>query len=212
MTPCATSEGRAVVCVPEVVLLAEVRADFSLSWAAIEVFERGAPALAAGPADAAAREVAQAEDRLVFYGDPIGGGFLGSRESPRVPAQDWSKPGHVLADLLRAVEKLDALGISSPYEAVLALPRYYAYLQAVDDNGYPTARQLRDVLGAVHRSPVVKEAGAVFSTRGGDFVITVGGDLGTGYRLHDRDAVHLFCAETLAAQTVTPEAVCVLEG
>jgi uncharacterized linocin/CFP29 family protein len=94
---------------------------------------------------------------------------------------------------------------------VLAPARYYAYLQAVDDSGYPTARQLRDVLAAVHRSPVVHDAGAVFSTRGGDFVITVGGDLATGYRLHDRDAVHLFCVETLAPQTVTPEAVCVLE-
>jgi uncharacterized linocin/CFP29 family protein len=89
---------------------------------------------------------------------------------------------------------------------------HYAYLQAVDDNGYPTAWQLRDVPAAVHRSPVVREAGAVFSTRGSDFVITVGGDLATGYRLHDRDAVHLFCVETVAPQTVTPEAVCLLEA
>ena len=124
---------------------------------------------------------------------------------------EWTRHGRVLADLVKAVETLDAAGIPGPYEAVLAPARYYAYLQAVDDTGYPTARQLRDVLGAVHRSPVVREAGAVFSTRGGDFVITVGGDLATGYRLHDRDAVHLFCVETLAPQTVTPEAVCVLE-
>jgi len=52
----------------------------------------------------------------------------------------------------------------------------------------------------------------VFSTRGDDFVITVGGDFAAGYRLHDREAVHLFCVETIAAQTVTPEAVCVLEA
>jgi len=41
---------------------------------------------------------------------------------------------------------------------------------------------------------------------------SVGGDLATGYRLHDRDAVHLFCVETLAPQTVTPEAVCLLDS
>ena len=75
-----------------------------------------------------------------------------------------------------------------------------------------TARQLRDVFANVHRSPVISGAGAVFSTRGGDFVLTVGGDLAVGYRLHDRDLVHLFCAETIAAQTVAPEAVCVLEA
>jgi uncharacterized linocin/CFP29 family protein len=38
----------------------------------------------------------------------------------------------------------------------------------------------------------------------------VGGDLSVGYRAHDREGVHLFCVETLAAQTLTPEAVCLL--
>jgi uncharacterized linocin/CFP29 family protein len=212
MTPCGAQEGRAVVCVPEVVLLCEIRVDFSLPWSSIEVFERGAPVLDTGPAEAAAREVALAEDRLAFYGDPVGSGFLTGKESPRVRAQSWSRGAEMLADLLRAVENLDERGVPGPYEAVLPTARYYAYLQAVDDSGYPTARQLREVLANVHRSPVIAGAGAVFSTRGGDFVLTVGGDLATGYRLHDRDLVHLFCAETIAAQTVAPEAVCVLEA
>jgi uncharacterized linocin/CFP29 family protein len=212
MTPCRSAEGQAVVCVPDVVLLLEVRVDFSLPWSSIEVFERGAPVLDTAAADAAGRELALAEDRVVFYGDPAGNGFLGARKSPRVQAHDWARPGQVLTDLVKAVETLDGGGIPGPYEAVLPPARYYAYLQAVDDSGYPTARQLRDVLAGVHRSPVLREAGAVFSTRGGDFVITVGGDLAAGYRLHDRDAVHLFCVETVAPQTVAPEAVCVLES
>ncbi|RPH83327.1 MAG: hypothetical protein EHM88_07145 [Candidatus Rokuibacteriota bacterium] len=176
------------------------------------MFERGAPVLDTGPAETAARELALAEDRVAFYGDPAGSGFVTSRKSPRTHAQDWKRPGQVLADLVKAVEILDTAGIPGPYEAVLPPTRYYAYLQAVDETGYPTARQLRDVLAAVHRSPVMREAGAVFSTRGGDFVLSVGGDLATGYRLHDREAVHLFCVETIAPQTVTPEAVCLLDG
>jgi uncharacterized linocin/CFP29 family protein len=211
-TPCRSAEGQAVVCVPDVVLLFEVRVDFSLPWTSIDVFERGAPVLDTAAAEAAAREVALAEDRLAFYGDPAGNGFLSQRKAPRLHAQDWARPGQVLADLVKAVEVLDTGGIPGPYEAVLSPARYYAYLQAVDDSGYPTARQLRDVLAGVHRSPVMREAGAVFSTRGGDFVISVGGDLATGYRLHDRDAVHLFCVETVAPQTVTPDAVCLLEA
>lgn len=211
-TPCRSAEGEAVVCVPDVVLLFEVRVDFSLPWSSIEVFERGAPVLDTRPAESAARELALAEDRVAFYGDPAGNGFLTHRKAPRLHVQEWTRPGGVLADLVKAVEILDTGGIPGPYEAVLPPSRYYAYLQAVDDNGYPTARQLRDVLKAVHRSPVVREAGAVFSTRGSDFVITVGGDLATGYRLHDRDAVHLYCLETVAPQTVTPQAVCLLEA
>jgi uncharacterized linocin/CFP29 family protein len=211
-TPCRSAEGQAVVCVPDVVLLFEVRVDFSLPWSSIDVFERGAPVLDTAAAEAAAREVALAEDRVTLYGDPAGNGFLTQRKAPRLHAQDWARPGQVLADLVKAVELLDTGGIPGPYEAVLSPARYYTYLQAVDDSGYPTARQLRDVLTAVHRSPVMREAGAVFSTRGGDFVISVGGDLATGYRLHDRDAVHLFCVETVAPQTVTPDAVCLLEA
>jgi len=212
MTPCGGGDGRAVVCMPNVVLLSEIRAEFSLPWSSIEVFDRGAPVLDTDAAEVAAREAALAEDRLVLYGDPVGNGLLTGKETPHLRVQDWSRPGTIVADLVHAVEKLDERGIPRPYEAVLSTARYYTYLQATDEAGYPAARQLRDVLAAVHRSPVILGAGAVFSTRGDDFVITVGGDLAAGYRLHDREAVHLFCVETIAAQTVTPEAVCVLEA
>jgi uncharacterized linocin/CFP29 family protein len=211
MTPCRTREGKATVCRPEVVLLAEVRAEFSLPWPAIEVFERGATRLDTRNAEEAAREVALAEDRLALYGDPIGGGFLTSPESPRVKAGEWATPGRMIADVLKAIEILDTRGVGGPYELVLSPGRYFEYLQAEGDRGYPAARQLREVLRAVHRSLVVRDAGAVFSVREGDFVLSVGGDLSVGYRLHDREAVHLFCVETLGAQIVTPEAVCVLE-
>ena len=211
MTPCQTREGKATVCRPEVVLLAEVRAEFSVPWAAIEVFERGAPRLETRPAEDAAREVALAEDRLALYGEPMGGGFLTSPDSPRIRAGDWTVPGRMITDVLKAVEILDTRGLRGPYEVVLSPTRYFQYLQAEGDHGYPAARQLREAVAAVHRSLVVHDAGAVFSVRGGDFVLSVGGDLSVGYRLHDRESVHLFCVETIGAQAATPEAVCVLE-
>jgi uncharacterized linocin/CFP29 family protein len=211
MTACQTREGKATVCRPEVVLLAEIRAEFSLPWPAIELFERGAPSLDTRAAEDAAREVALAEDRLAFYGEPLGRGFLTTSDSPRLRAGQWNAPGRMITDILKAVETLDTRGISGPYEAVLSPARYFEYLQAEGDHGYPAPRQLKEVVAAVHRSAVIHDAGAVFSVRGGDFMLTVGGDLGVGYRLHDRDAVHLFCVETVAAQAVTPEAVCLLD-
>ena len=82
------------------------------------------------------------------------------------------------------------------------------------NKGYDYARArklLTGVVAGVHRSAALN-GGAVFSTRGGDFVLTVGGDLAAGYRAHDSAALHLFCVETVAAQTLTPEAVCILTG
>jgi uncharacterized linocin/CFP29 family protein len=211
VTPGKTREGHATVALPDVVLLAEIRAAFSVPWASIEAGERGAPALDAGVAEAAAREVALAEDRLAFYGEPGGEGFLTGRQSPRIKVGDWDRPGQAVGDVLKAVERLDGTGIPGPYELVLAGPRYYAYLRAASD-GFPAARHLKSVLAGVHRSAVVRDAGALFSTRGGDFLLTVGGDLSVGYRAHDGEAVHLFCVETVAAQVLGPEAVCVLGG
>jgi uncharacterized linocin/CFP29 family protein len=210
MTPCRVKEGKAAVCVPEVVLLAEIRVDFSMPWTAIEVFERGAPALDTNAVEAAAREAALAEDRLAFYGDPIGSGFLTAPGSPSITVHDWSKGEQVLNDVLQAVETLDGLGIGGPYEVVLPSSGYFAYLHAMADGGYPTARHLKAVVSEVHRSLVMREAGALFSGRGDDFVLTVGGDLSVGYHSHDRNTIQLFCVETVAAQTVTPEAVCLL--
>jgi uncharacterized linocin/CFP29 family protein len=116
----------------------------------------------------------------------------------------------MLADLLTAVETLDERGVPGPYEAVMSPRNYYLYNQAADRGGYPTSRQLASVLAGVHRSAALREPAVLASTRGGDLVVTVGGDLAVGYRQHDRDAVYLMCVETLAAQLPTPQAVCLL--
>jgi len=211
MKACETREGKATVCVPEVALLAQIRADFALSWSAVEAFERGGPALDTAAAEAAAREVGLAEDRLAYSGHPVGMGFLEDPGSPRMRLGDWSDAARVITDVVRAVELLDRLAIPGPYEAVLSPGRYYAYLAATN-HGYPVPRHTKAILAGVHRSLVLEDGGALFSMRGGDFIITVGGDLAVGYRSHDRDALHLFCVETLSPQTLDVEAVCILEG
>jgi uncharacterized linocin/CFP29 family protein len=212
VTPCGSADGGARVCAPNVALLLEIRADFELPWSVVDVFERGGPTLETEAAERAAREVAAAEDRLVLLGQPLGSaGFLTAKGSPRRAIGDWRGPVGIVADLVGAVGTLDAAGIPGPYEALLAPAAYYALVSGADE-GYPARKRLSGVVAAVHRSAALAGGGAVFSTRGGDFVLTVGGDLSTGYRAHDSAAIRLFCIETVAAQTLTPEAVCVLSG
>jgi uncharacterized linocin/CFP29 family protein len=208
--PCHTASSKASVCVPDVSILSEIRADFGLPWTIIDAFERGAPELDTEAAEAAAHEVAMSEDTLLLYGDPVGGGFLTSPASPRIEAGDWTQPGQLLHDLVQAVTALDSAGIPGPYEAALPPAGYVAYLQAIAEGGYPVMRQLERVLAGVHRSLVLRERGAVFSVRGGDFVITVGADLAVGYRYHDASGVQLTCIETVGGQSPMPEAVCLL--
>lgn len=200
-------EGGALLSLPEVILLTEIRAEFSLPWDSIEAYERGGEVLDTHAAEEAGRAVALAEDRLMFYGDH---GFLKGEGALAATLGDWSNSGQADADILGAVEKIDRAGIPGPYDLVLDPDRYYDFQRATaQGGGYPVSRALRTVINKVFRSHVIK-GGAVFSTRGEDFFMYVGGDLSVGYRWHDREAVHLFCAETVAAQLVTPEAVCVL--
>jgi uncharacterized linocin/CFP29 family protein len=196
--------------VPDVMLLTELRANFAIPWADIDIFERVGPTLTSKSIEDAAREMALAEDALIFYGSSTNPGILSSADTPRIALSDWSQPGRLVTDFLAAAEKLDTLGIKGPYEAVLSPHHYYTYLRQTGEGGvYPAAKQLGIVIEKVYNSPVI-DGGVLFSTRGGDFLITVGGDFTVGYRSHDETAVHLFCVETLAAQLLTSEAVCII--
>jgi uncharacterized linocin/CFP29 family protein len=194
---------------PDVMFLTEIRRDFTLPWSVIDTFERVGPPLEADPIEEAARETALAEDRIVFYGGQGMPGLLTHKETPRVALSDWSMPGRAVTDLLTAVQRLDEIGIKGPYEAVLSPEHYYSYLRTTVEGGYPAAKQVGIVIEKVHSSPVI-EGAALFSTRGGDFLITAGGDFSIGYRWHDEQAIHLFCVETIAVQLLTPRAVCLI--
>jgi uncharacterized linocin/CFP29 family protein len=129
--------------IPEVTLLTEIRTDFAMPWVAIETFERGGP-LDTDPAEHAARQVAEAEDRLVLLGDETGHGLLSSKDSPRVALGDWVEPGRAVSDLMAAVEQLDRAGIAGPYAAVLDPGHYYEYWKASATGcGYPASEQLK---------------------------------------------------------------------
>jgi uncharacterized linocin/CFP29 family protein len=202
--------GKVQFMIPDVLLLTELRAEFELPWADIDIFERVGPTLESKSIEDAAMGTALAEDALLFYGTSTTPGLLKHPDTPRVALSDWSIPGRLVTDLLAAVQKLDSAGVKGPYEAVLSSQHYYSYLQQTGEGGvYPAAKQLRIVLEKVHHSPVIDGA-VMLSTRGGDFLTTVGGDFTVGYRWHDDKAVHLFCVETIAPQLLTPEALCVI--
>jgi uncharacterized linocin/CFP29 family protein len=203
--------GKLRASIPDVMLLTELRADFTIPWADIDIFERVGPSLETKSIEEAAHEMALTEDALVFYGTSASPGILSSHETPRLALSDWSQPGRLVTDVLAAVEKLDTLGVKGPYEAVLSPHHYYSYLRQTGEGGvYPAAKQLGIVIAKIYNSPAIDGA-VLFSTRGGDFSITVGGDFTVGYRAHDDTAVHLFCVETLAAQLLTPEALCLIK-
>ena len=159
------------------VILAELRADFSLPWSAIEVFDRGAPALDTSAAEAAAREVSLAEDALLYYGEPTGAGFLVSPRSPRVQAGNWAEPGRMLTDILRAVETLDDAGVFR-LAPDLALVQTLDFFTPIVDDPYDYGRiaalnSINDVW-AMAGTPITAMAITCFPKKGVDPAILSG--------------------------------------
>jgi len=85
------SSGKVRFLVPDVMLLTELRADFAIPWADIDIFERVGPTLESKSIEDAAREMALAEDALLFYGSSTNPGLLSSHDTPRVALSDWSQ-------------------------------------------------------------------------------------------------------------------------
>ena len=65
------SSGKVRFSIPDVSLLTEVRADFDLPWADIDIFERVGPRLETKSIEAAANEMGLAEDALLFFGSVL---------------------------------------------------------------------------------------------------------------------------------------------
>src|SRR5207247_9777835 len=84
------SSGPVRFSIPDVLLLTELRADFQLAWADIDVFERVGPRLEAKQIEDVARQIALAEDTLIFFGRSTSPGVLTHADPPRVAITDLS--------------------------------------------------------------------------------------------------------------------------
>lgn len=202
---------RVQVSLRQVQPLAELRIPFSVSRAEMEAIDRGAEDADLDPVIAAARELAAAEDTLVFSGYPEGGvvgAGDGSVHAPLTISTDYEQYPFTVAE---ATNILKRAGVDGPYGIALG-PRCYAgLLQAPSRGGYPVIDRLRNVLrGPIVWAPAVDGA-VVMSLRGGDFEIHVGQDLSIGYQAHSDTEVDLYLIESLTFRNLAPEAAIALK-
>jgi uncharacterized linocin/CFP29 family protein len=190
--------------------LAEVRAAFDVGREELRAGDRGAVDVDLAALDAAARNMAVAENKAVFHGWAEAG-IQGITEASPHPV---ITPGTVLDDypshVAKAVEILRRSGIDGPYGLALGTDDHTAVVETAEHGGYPLFDHLRKILGGpIVWSPGV-HGGVVLSQRGGDFLLESGQDLAVGYTHHDEDAVHLYLEETFSFRVATPEAAIAL--
>jgi uncharacterized linocin/CFP29 family protein len=192
--------------------LTELRAPFALAREELDNVSRGSRDPDLKPLIEAARRLALAEDRLVFFGNGEAGGEGIVTASPHSPVS----AGRGCCDFPRlvaeAMETLREAGIAGPYALALDPASYTELARTVGEVGYPVIKHVAQLLdGPIVWAPAL-EHGVMLSMRGDDFELTVGRDISIGYLDHDRQTVQLYLEESLAFRVLTPEAAVRLGG
>lgn len=159
----------------------------------------------------AAEKVAQFEDRVVFLGwkEAGIGGIVEAGTPSKLPLpQD---PGHVLEAVLQSKEALRAAGIGGAY-AIAAGPAFLRLVALGSHGGVPLETHLKAILGGPIVPVPALDGAVVLSTRGGDFVLTVGQDLSVGYADKSKHTIELYITESFTFQVVEPRAAVVLRA
>lgn len=190
----------------EVYPIVEFRVPFELSRQAIDDVERGSEDSDWQPLKDAARKIAFAEDRAVFEGYAAAG-IAGVRKSSTNAALVLPASIKNYSDVIaKALAELRMAGVNGPYVLVLGADAYTA-ASGGSDEGYPEIQHLRELVdGEIIWAPAI-EGGFLFSTRGGDFELSIGQDLSIGYLSHSSTAVQLYLQETFTFRVLTTEAV-----
>jgi uncharacterized linocin/CFP29 family protein len=190
--------------------LLELRRQFTLQRSETESIDRGACDADLDPLIDACREIAFAEDNLVFTGN-ASAGIVGLVEaSPHAPIPLTDEFERYPNWVAQAVAVLKAAGIGGPYAIALG-PRCYAgVIETTEKGGFPLLQHLALILGGpVIWAPAVDGA-VVLSQRGGDFTLTVGQDTSIAYVTHSADDVTLELRETATFVACTPPAAIAL--
>jgi uncharacterized linocin/CFP29 family protein len=189
--------------------------DFWVHWRDLEASRQLGVPLDVGKAAGAAAATAQAEDRLVFDGEPAldlpGLRTIEGRQS--LPMSDWGSMGRAFGDVVEGVRVLTQAGFTGPY-ALAVSPRLYADLNRIfDDSGVLELEQVEKLARrGVYPTAVLPEPSALLVDSGGQNLdLAVGLDLSTAY-LESSNMNHLFrVVESLVLRIRRPGAVCTFE-
>jgi uncharacterized linocin/CFP29 family protein len=188
----------------------EPRVPFTVSREELAAIDRGAVDADLGSLDAAARQIALAENVAVFHGWQEAGleGMAGASPHTPIVLSDDARtcPTHVA----QAVEILLRSGVEGPYGMALGPAIYTAVIETTEHGGYPLFEHLRHILGGPFVWAPGVQGAVVLSLRGGDFLFECGQDLAIGYDSHDAEAVRLYLVESFTFRVATPEAAVAL--
>jgi uncharacterized linocin/CFP29 family protein len=202
-----TSNGAVQTRVRQARPLVEFRVPFRVSRETVDDVARGSRDADWQPVKDAAKQIAFAEDEMVFDGFADGGvdGIRAGATNPSIPlpADATAYPVAVA----QAMSSLRLAGVSGPYNLLLSADAYTLVAETTD-HGYPIRDHIQRVLGTeghITWAPALRGA-LLLSGRGGDYELHLGQDLSIGYLSHDVETIELYFQESLTFFVQTAEA------
>lgn len=195
----------------DVLPLIEFRIPIRLKIMELDYVARGAKDPDLEPVGEAAQRAARLEDRAIFYGYAEAGIRGIVEASPHEPLRlDGPNPDYFVT-VLQARKVLRESGIDGPYALAVGGDVTNSFYRATQ-GGMPIDKRLHDILGGpVVQAPAL-EGMVLLSTRGEDFILTVGQDLAIGYAHHDKDTVELYLTASFTFRVATPEAAVAVQS
>jgi uncharacterized linocin/CFP29 family protein len=186
--------------------LVELRVPFTVARQDVDDVERGSKDSDWQPVKDAAKQIAFAEDRMIFHGSGPAGieGIAPSSSNSPMPLPADAREAPVA--VAQAMSALRLAGVDGPYSLLLSADAYTAVAETTDQ-GYPIRDHLARLLrgGEIIWAPALDGA-LLLTTRGGDYELHLGQDLSIGYLSHDADYIRLYLQESLTFLALTAEA------
>lgn len=208
------AEERTHVHLPRLRALPVLHRTFALGARAVAAREARGEPLTLTDAAEAARQLARAEDRLLFDGHAAGvRGLLAQEETVEAQAGDWSDPARAADELLAALARLDAAGRFGPYAAAVSPARFYQLLRPHPGGALTPLQQLAPAFaGGIVKAPVVAD-GAVVVLRGASGPrVVVGQDLTAAFDGREGIFYRISLVESVTLLPGVPGSVAVLRG
>lgn len=195
----------------KVLPLIEVRVPFALNLDEMDDVSRGLKAPDLDALEVAARKAAHFEEKAVYRGFNEGG-ITGIIPSSSHNTLSLKKDPDSYPDLVEdGIMALKKVGIAGPYLLILGSAPFQLLMQG-DEKGYPLKQRIEEQLeGGVLWSPALK-GGILLSSRGGDFVLSVGQDFSIGYSSHDTQNINLYVTESFTFQVLESRAALELKS
>lgn len=188
-----------------VLRLVEARVSFELNRWELDNVVRGARDLNFAPLDAAAKQIAQFEETLVYHGWPAAGVVgLADAAAKNAVALDRTDEGTVLTSLGTAVRRMQDAAVEGPYSLV-AGPKFWNQIQSMGT--YPLENRIAALTGGEMVVLPGAEEAYLVSARGGDLELVVGQDLAVGFEAATEEKVRLFFTESLTFRVINADAV-----